>query len=126
MKTILTGELNTEHPGWICKISNPSGLNLPDLFITCNFEIPVPQHPTHFVPDGRGDILDIVVHEDIRLSKVKFLGILDQITYLSSSASWIILRQGYFWIQLKNLQTGSGFKASPLPYYPRKSKLIHV
>jgi hypothetical protein len=47
------------------------------LFVNCNFEISTPQHPTHFVPNGRGDVLDIVVHKEIRLSEVRVLYIVD-------------------------------------------------
>jgi hypothetical protein len=42
-----------------------------------NFEISAPQHPTHFVSDGRGDVLNIVVHKDVRLSEVRVLDIMD-------------------------------------------------
>jgi hypothetical protein len=52
-------------------------LTLLDLFVNCNFEISAPQHPTHFVPDGRGDVLDIVVHKDVWLSEVRVLDIMD-------------------------------------------------
>jgi hypothetical protein len=37
----------------------------------------VPQQPTHFVPDWRGDILDIVAHKDVQLSEVRVLDIMD-------------------------------------------------
>jgi hypothetical protein len=46
-------------------------------FVNCNFEISAPQHQTHFVPDGRGDVLDIVVHKDVRLSEVRVLDIMN-------------------------------------------------
>jgi hypothetical protein len=76
-KCILAGDLNATHPVWNSKVSNPSGLKLLDLFVNCNFEISAPQHPTHFVSDGRGDVLDIVVHKDIQLSKVRMLDIMN-------------------------------------------------
>jgi hypothetical protein len=66
MKSILAGDLNAKHPVWNSQVSNPSGLKLLDLFVNCNFEILVPQHPTHFIPDGRGDVLVFVVHKDVR------------------------------------------------------------
>jgi hypothetical protein len=50
--SILPGDLNTKHPVWNSKASNPSGLKLLDLFINCSFETSAPQHPTHFVPNG--------------------------------------------------------------------------
>jgi hypothetical protein len=37
----------------------------------------VPQHPNHFFPGGRGDVLDIVVHKNILLSEVRVLDIMD-------------------------------------------------
>jgi hypothetical protein len=52
-------------------------LKLLDLFVSSNFEISSPQHPTHFVSDKRGDVLDIVVHKDVRLSEVRMLDIMD-------------------------------------------------
>jgi hypothetical protein len=61
-KTILAGDLNAKHPVWNNKVSNPSGLKLLDLFVNRNFEISEPQHPIPFVRVGRGDVLDIVVH----------------------------------------------------------------
>jgi hypothetical protein len=73
-KCILAGDLNAKHPVWNSKVSNPSGLELLDLFVNSNFEISAPQLPTHFVSDGRGDVLDIVVHKNVRLSDVKSAG----------------------------------------------------
>jgi hypothetical protein len=70
-KSILAGDLNAKHHVWNSKASNPSGLKLLDLFVNCNYEFSAPQHPNHFVPDGRGDVLDSVVHKDVRLSGVK-------------------------------------------------------
>jgi hypothetical protein len=34
-------------------------------------------HLTYFIPNGRGDVLDIVVHKDVRLSEVRILDIMD-------------------------------------------------
>jgi hypothetical protein len=62
---------------WNSKGSNISGLKLLDLFVNCNFEISVPQHTTHFAPNGRGDVLDIVANKDVRLTEVRVLDILD-------------------------------------------------
>jgi hypothetical protein len=76
-QSILAGDLNAKNPVWNSQVSNPSTLKLLDLFLNCNFEISAPQHPTHFIPDGRGDVLDIVVHKDVRLSEVRVLDILD-------------------------------------------------
>jgi hypothetical protein len=95
-KSILAGDLNAKHPVWNSKVSNPSGLKLLGLFINCNFEISAPQHPTHFVPDGRGDVLDIVVHKDVRLSEVRVLDIVDSNLLRIMFCILIILRLGKF------------------------------
>jgi hypothetical protein len=81
-KSICAGELNAKHPVWNSKASNPSGLKFLDLFVNCNFEISVPLHPTHFVTNGRGDVLDIVVHKGVRLSEVRVLYIMDSVYIL--------------------------------------------
>jgi hypothetical protein len=52
----------------------PSGL---ELFHKNEFEISAPQCPTHYSPAGNGDILDIVVHQNIGLSSVNVSNILD-------------------------------------------------
>jgi hypothetical protein len=76
-KSILAEDLNAKHPAWKSQVSNPSGFKLMDLFVNCNFEISAPQYITHFVPNGRDDVLDIVVHKDDWLSEVRVLDILD-------------------------------------------------
>jgi hypothetical protein len=40
------------------------------LFDTNDFKISAPQCPTQYSPVGNGDVLDIVVHKNIRLSNV--------------------------------------------------------
>jgi hypothetical protein len=81
---------DAKHPVWNSKVSNPSGLKLLDLYVKSNFEISAPQHPTHFDSDGRGDVLDIVVHKDIRLSEVRVLDIMDSDHHQSCFAFWIM------------------------------------
>jgi hypothetical protein len=49
-------------------------LNLQD---NNNFQISAPQYPTHYTPSGNGDVLDIVLHKNTRLSEVNVLEILD-------------------------------------------------
>jgi hypothetical protein len=94
-------QVANKHPVWNSKISTPSGLKVVDLFDNCNFEIWAPQHPTHFLPNGRCDVLDIVAHKDVRLSEVRILNIWIHITDLSYFAFWIILRLGTFGYGLK-------------------------
>jgi hypothetical protein len=106
----LAGDLKAKHPVWNSKISNPSGLKILDLFVNCNFEISAPQHTTDFVQNGRGYVLDIVVHKDDRLSEVRVLDIMDS-DHLR--ITFCILDH----IKAREIldSVGSGFKASPLP-----------
>jgi exonuclease III len=71
-KCILAGDLNAKHPSWNSAVSNPSGEKLLQLF-----EISAPQCPTRYSSGGNGDVLDIVVHSNIRLSNVIVSDILD-------------------------------------------------
>jgi hypothetical protein len=64
----LAGDLNAEHPFWNGAISNPSSEKLMALFDLREFEISAPLGPTHYSPAGNGDVLDIVVHQNIRVS----------------------------------------------------------
>jgi hypothetical protein len=48
-----------------------------ELFVTSNFEISAPQCSTHYIPDGRGDILGNILHQNVRLSEVTVTEILD-------------------------------------------------
>jgi hypothetical protein len=73
----LAGDLNAKHQSWNSTVSNPSGEKLLQLFDACDFEISAPQCPTHYSPVGNGDVLDIVVHKNIRLSNVIVSDILD-------------------------------------------------
>jgi hypothetical protein len=47
------------------------------LFDLDDFEISAPQCPMHYSPAGNGDVLDIVVHKNIRHSDVIDSDILD-------------------------------------------------
>jgi endonuclease/exonuclease/phosphatase family metal-dependent hydrolase len=69
-KCILAGDLNAKHPSWNSAVSNPSGDKLLQLFDTNDFEMSAPQCPTHYSPVRNGDVLDIMVHKNIRLSNV--------------------------------------------------------
>jgi hypothetical protein len=69
-KSILAGQLNTKHHLWNSKVPTPSDLKLLELFVSSDFEISAPQCCTHYTPDDRGDVLDIVVHQNVRLSEV--------------------------------------------------------
>jgi hypothetical protein len=80
-KSIMAGDLNAKNPFWTSAVSNPSGEKLLSLFDVHKIEISVPQCPTHYSPMGNGDVLDIVVHQNIGVSDVIFLIFWDQITY---------------------------------------------
>jgi hypothetical protein len=73
----LAGDLNAKNPSWNNTVSNTSGEKLLQLFDASDFEISAPQCPTHYSPVGNGDVLDIVVHKNIRLSNVIVSNILD-------------------------------------------------
>jgi hypothetical protein len=62
-----------------CKsaVSNSSGDTLLNLFDVNLFEISASQCPTLYSPNGNGDVLDIVVHQNIRVSDVIVSDILD-------------------------------------------------
>jgi hypothetical protein len=66
----LAGDLNAKHQFWNSADSNPSGEKLMALFNLSDLEISAPQCPTHYSPAGNGDVLDIVVHKNIRVSDV--------------------------------------------------------
>jgi hypothetical protein len=69
-KFILASDLNAKHQFWNSRLRNPSGEKLLKSFDLHNFEISAPQHPLHYSPAGNGEVLDIVVHMNIRLSNV--------------------------------------------------------
>jgi hypothetical protein len=76
-KSILAGDLNVKHPFWNSAVSNPSDEKLIALFDLREFEISAPQYPTNYSPAGNGDVLDIVVHQNIIVSDVIVSDILD-------------------------------------------------
>jgi hypothetical protein len=73
----LAGDLNAEHPFWNSAVSNPSGEKLVSLFNSSELEISAPQCPTHYSPAGNGDVLAIVVHQNIRALDITVSDILD-------------------------------------------------
>jgi hypothetical protein len=79
-KSILAGDLNAKYPFWNSVVSNPSGRELLRLFNASQFKISAPQCHTlcpHCFHAGNGDVLDIVVHQNIRVPDVIFSYILD-------------------------------------------------
>jgi hypothetical protein len=68
-KSNLAGDLNVKHTVWNSKVPNPSGLKLLELFVSSDFEISAPQCSTPYTPDGTGDVLDIVVYQDVHCQR---------------------------------------------------------
>jgi hypothetical protein len=66
----LAGDPYAKNPFWNSAVTNPSGGKLLHLFNIKDFENSSPQYPTHHSPSGNGDVLDIVVHQNIRMSDV--------------------------------------------------------
>jgi hypothetical protein len=110
-KSILAGDLNAEYSVRNSNVSNPSGLKLLDLFTNYDFEISAPQHPTHFVPDVKVDVLDIVVHKDVGLSEVRVMDIMDSDHLTIKFCISYHIKDRNIFDPVKNSQTGSGFKA---------------
>jgi hypothetical protein len=73
----LAGDLNAKHPFWNSAVSNSSGEKLLKLFDVSEFKISAPQYPTHYSLAGNGDVLDIVVHQNIKFSDITVSDILD-------------------------------------------------
>jgi hypothetical protein len=48
-------------------LESPSGERLLKLFEGNDFQISAPQYPTHYTPQGNGDMLDIAHHIKVRL-----------------------------------------------------------
>jgi hypothetical protein len=76
-KSILAGDLKAKKPFWNSADSNPSGQKLLYLFDVNQFEISALQCPIHYSPSGNSDMLDIVVHQNTRVSDVIVFDILD-------------------------------------------------
>jgi hypothetical protein len=73
----LSGDLKAKNPFWNSAVSNHSGDKLLHLFDVNQFEISSPQCPTHYFPSVNGDVLDILVHQNIGVSDVIVSDILD-------------------------------------------------
>jgi endonuclease/exonuclease/phosphatase (EEP) superfamily protein YafD len=74
---VLAGDPNAKSPFWNSAFSNSSGEKLLDLFDNSEFEISASQSPTNYSPAGNGDVLDIVVHQNVRLSEITVSDTLD-------------------------------------------------
>ena len=68
--TIIAGDMNAKHVDWNCRVTNPQGNALRDLYYgsDINFEILAPSSPT-FIPDNQNhapDILEIALVKDFQ------------------------------------------------------------
>jgi hypothetical protein len=76
-REVLLAAVYDKHQFWNSAVSNASGEKLLKLFDESQFEISAPQCPTHYSRAGIFDVLDIVVHQNIRVSEVIVSDILD-------------------------------------------------
>jgi hypothetical protein len=113
-KSLLARDPNSKHPFWNSAVSNPLGTKLLNLLHINEFDISALQCPTHYSPVDNGDVLDTVVHKNVRQPEVIASDILDPDHLPISSTYWIMLELGIFPTRLTNSQIGSGFKAWPL------------
>jgi hypothetical protein len=73
----LTGDLIAKHAFQNSAVSSPSGEKLIALFDLEEFKISAPRCFTRYSPAGNGDVLDIMVHQNIKMSDVIVSDILD-------------------------------------------------
>jgi hypothetical protein len=76
----VAGDLNAKYPFLNSVVSNPSGEKLLNLLHINEFQISALQCPTHYSPEGYGDVLDIVVHKNVWISEVTVSSFWTQIT----------------------------------------------
>jgi hypothetical protein len=69
-KSILAGDQNDKNSFSNSPLSNILAQKLLRLFHVNRLEISAPQCPTNYTCAGNGDLLDIVVHQNIRVSDV--------------------------------------------------------
>jgi hypothetical protein len=95
--SILIGDRNAKNPVWDPNFSNPSRLKLLELFVSYSFEISAAQYSTHYTPDDRvALVIDILEHQNVRLSKVTATGTLvsDHLAIMFSIPSAPLLELG--------------------------------
>jgi hypothetical protein len=76
-KSLIAGDLNAKNPVWNNQVSKPSGEKLLTLLINNDFQISAPQSPTHYTLRENGDELDIVIHQNVRLSDISLSEVMD-------------------------------------------------
>jgi hypothetical protein len=103
-KSVQVGDLNAKRTFWNSVVSNQPGAKLLNLLHINEFEI---CNTVSHSPTGNGDVFDIVVHKNIRLSEVIVSDILDS-DHLS--VVFRLLDHVRTWT---HSQIGSDIKASP-------------
>jgi hypothetical protein len=88
------------------------------LFDVSDFEISAPQCPTYYSPLGNEDILDIVVHKNIRLSNIIVSDILD------SGHLPVIFHIPTSWKEAKVVALPKPGKDPKFPQNPRPTSLL--
>jgi hypothetical protein len=73
----LAGDLNAKLPFSNSAFSNSSGEKLMTFYDMSEFEITAPRCPTRYSPAGNSDVLDILLHQNIRVPDVIASDILD-------------------------------------------------
>jgi endonuclease/exonuclease/phosphatase (EEP) superfamily protein YafD len=76
-KAVLAGDLNATHPAWNSQIANIAVTRILNLQDKSDFQISAPRYPTHYTPSGNGDVLDVVLHRNVRISDINKLEILE-------------------------------------------------
>jgi hypothetical protein len=110
-KSILACDLNAKNPFFNSRVSNLSGEKLLHLFDVNQFQISALQCPTHYSPTGNGDVLNIVVHQNIRVSDVIVYDILDPDHLLIAFHILDHVKIRNLSEPTKKLQIWNGFKA---------------
>jgi hypothetical protein len=108
-KPLLEGYPDAKHPFRNSVVSNPSSAKLLNLLHINEFEISAPKCPTHYSPAGNGDVLDIVVNNNVQLSEVLDS---DHLPIVFHLLDHVTIR--YLSDLVANSQIGSRFKAWPL------------
>jgi hypothetical protein len=74
--SLLAEDVNVKYQLWNSIVSNPADEKKTKYIVYINgFNNSVPICPTHYSPAGNGDMIDISVHKNIRLSDIIFFDI---------------------------------------------------
>jgi len=71
--SLLAGYLNAKNPVWNCQVPNRSGKKQLEFFDWSDFHISAPHCPTYCILQGNGDILDSVLHSNVRMTSFSLI-----------------------------------------------------